>query len=407
MSGSSHLSALPDTLGSLAREGWTAGSIQDTRPRRGAGPPRKGAPPPKGGIVPEEGGRSEGPGGNPSGVPPSGRSPARAEARPAFEEPGPARQRRSIPRSGCLSWHLNTKCDNGRNRRNRPKVKEFKEYLKTTSRLTLELHLFDTHTGKREKFLLPYMHRWTPQYRNKTLAKFYKFNEWWIAQDRPPITLLTLTTYQDSAYAEQHHGSRVSMVEAFEILKRSWDKLRVMLRKRVLCRPFDYLWSIEPHLKRDTGYPHMHVAIIGELTDNEKAEVKRLWSEVYNAGSYEHGAYFSEECLDAKKDISNAGFYLFKYLGKSFCVDPDKMTAGELAFNAVLWEKRYRQWGASQTISGAMKLDTGDVGRYIFLEASLSMEGWTGIIREAPEAVIEYIREEWNQVCSNFLEKPG
>lgn len=396
MSGNSHLSALPDTLGSLAREGRTTGSIQGTRTRRGAGPPRKGAIA-KGGGCPKGWGGLSGP--------PIQAKPVRAEALPVVRS---TRTCDSIARSATPpSWHLNTKCDNGRNRRNRPKVKEFKEYLKATSRLTLELHLFDTHTGKREKFLLPYMHRWTPQYRNKTLAKFYKFNEWWIAQDRPPITLLTLTTYQDSAYAEQHHGSRVSMVEAFEILKRSWDKLRVMLRKRVLCRPFDYLWSIEPHLKRDTGYPHMHVAIIGELTDNEKAEVKRLWSEVYNAGSYEHGAYFSEECLDAKKDISNAGFYLFKYLGKSFCVDPDKMTAGELAFNAVLWEKRYRQWGASQTISGAMKLDTGDVGRYIFLEASLSMEGWTGIIREAPEAVIEYIREEWNQVCSNFLEKPG
>ena len=392
MSGNSHLSALPDTLGSLAREGRTTGSIQDTRPRRGARPPRKGAIAGEGGVVRSTRGELS--------VPPIGRSPTRAEARPVVRS---TRTRDTGARS-APSWHLNTKCDKGRNRRNRPKVKEFKEYLKTTSRLTLELHLFDTHTGKREKVLLPYTHRWTPQYRDKTLAKFYKFNEWWKDQGRPPITLLTLTTYQDSAYAEQHHGSRVSLVEGFEILKRSWDKLRVMLRKRVLCRPFDYLWSIEPHLKRDTGYPHMHVAIIGELTDNQKAEIKRLWSEVYNAGSYEQGAYFSEECLDAKKDISNAGFYLFKYLGKSFCIDPEKMTAGELAFNAVLWEKRYRQWGASQTISGAMKLDTGDVGRYIFLEASLSMEGWTGIIRAVPEAVIEHIREEWNQICSNFFD---
>ena len=82
------------------------------------------------------------------------------------------------------------------------------------------------------------------------------------------------------------------------------------------------------------------------------------------------------------------------------------MTAGELAFNAVLWEKRYRQWGASRTISGAMKLDTGDSARYIFIEASLSREGWTGIIRSAPEAVIEHIREELNQICSNFFDDP-
>jgi hypothetical protein len=272
--------------------------------------------------------------------------------------------------------------------------------------VTIDLHLYDKYTQKTVRVQLPYAHRWHPVYRNRTLAKFYKFNEWWKGAGSPPITLLTLTTYQDTEYAERHHGSRVSLVEGFEILKESWNKLRIMLRNRVLCRPFDYLWSVEPHLSRDTGYPHMHVAIIGELTDTEKAEVKRLWSEVYNAGSYEHGAYFSEECLDAKKDISNAGFYLFKYLGKSFCVDPDKMTPGELAFNAVLWEKRYRQWGASHAISQAMKLDTGDMSRYIFLEASLSMEGWTGIIRAAPEVVIEHIREEWNQVCSNFFDDP-
>ena len=392
MSGNSHLSALPDTLGSLAREGRTTGSIQDTRPRWGACPPHKGAIAGEGGVSRSDRGELS--------VPPSRRSRVCAEAHTAVRSTRP----RDTGVRSTPSWHLKTKCDKGGYRRKGPKVKEFKEYLKATSKLTLELHLFDTHTGKREKVLLPYMHRWTPQYRDRTLAKFYKFNEWWKDQGRPPITLLTLTTYQDSAYAEQHHGSRVSMVEGFEILKRSWDKLRVMLRKRVLCRPFDYLWSIEPHLKRDTGYPHMHVAIIGELTDTEKAEVKRLWSEVYNAGSYEQGAYFSEECLDAKKDISNAGFYLFKYLGKSFCIDPEKMTAGELAFNAVLWEKRYHQWGASQNISGAMRLDTGDSGRYIFLEASLSMEGWTGVIREAPPDVIEHIREEWNQICSNFFD---
>jgi hypothetical protein len=51
-----------------------------------------------------------------------------------------------------------------------------------------------------------------------------------------------------------------------------------------------------------------------------------------------------------------------------------------------------------------MRLDTGDSGRYIFLEASLSMEGWTGVIREAPPDVIEHIREEWNQICSNFFD---
>ncbi len=395
MSGNSHLSALPDTLGSLAREGRTTGSIQDTRPRRGARPPRKGAIAGEGGVVRSTRGELS--------VPPIGRSPTRAEARPVVRS---TRTRDTGARS-APSWHLKTKCYKGGESRNRPKVREFREYLKFTSKVTIDLHLYDKYTQKTVRVQLPYAHRWHPVYRNRTLAKFYKFNEWWKGAGSPPITLLTLTTYQDTEYAKQHHGSRVSLVEGFEILKESWNKLRIMLRNRVLCRPFDYLWSVEPHLSRDTGYPHMHVAIVGELTDTEKAEVKRLWSEVYKAGSYEHGAYFSEECLDAKKDISNAGFYLFKYLGKSFCVDPDKMTPGELAFNAVLWEKRYRQWGASHAISQAMKLDTGDMSRYVFLEASLSMEGWTGVIREVSEDVRDHIREELRQVCSDFFDDPS
>lgn len=273
-------------------------------------------------------------------------------------------------------------------------VRGFTEYLQSTSAMTLDLTLYDMKEMKVVKFHLPYMHRWCQKYRNRTLAKFYKFNSWWEEQGRPPLTLLTLTTYQDSAYAEEHHGSRVSIEEGFEVLKSSWNKLRQMLRNRVIGHSFDYLWSIEPHLKNDSGYPHMHVAIVGELTDEQKEKVKRLWSEVYNAGSYEHGANFADSCLDAKKDIRNAGFYLFKYLGKGFCIDPEKMTPGELRFNAVLWAKGYRQWGASQNVSRAMKLDKAEEGRFRFLEAGVSGEGWEAVCREATEEQKESIRQE-------------
>jgi len=297
-------------------------------------------------------------------------------------------------------WHLKTKCYNRANGTDCPDVAGFKAYLKNTADLTLNLALYDMQEMKKVEYSMPYTHRWHEKYRNRTLAKFYKFNQWWEEEGRPPLTLLTLTTYQDSRYAEDHHGSRVSIKEGFEILKDSWKKLRMMLRNRILCRRFDYLWAMEPHLSRDTGYPHMHVVIVGELTDVEKEAVKRLWCQVYNAGSYDHGANFSDSCLDAKKDIRNAGFYLFKYLGKGFCIDPDQMTPGELRFNAVLWEKGYRQWGASRNISHAMKLDKTDADRFRFLSIGVSMPGYDTVFREATKADKEAIQHEaMDKIC--------
>lgn len=298
------------------------------------------------------------------------------------------------PPQRILSRPLKTNCDNGGKDPNFLNVAGFRDYLDFTGKATIDLTLYDMKEMKVTVLHLPYMTRWCEKYRNRTLAKFYKFNQWWEEQGRPPLTLLTLTTYQDSAYAEKHHGSRVNLQEGFEILKDAWNRLRQMMRNRVLCRAFDYLWAMEPHLKHDSGYPHLHVVIVGELTDEEKEEVKRLWSEVYNAGSREHGANFAESCLDAKKDIRNAGFYLFKYLGKGFCLDPEKMTPGELRFNTVLWEKGYRQWGASRNISKAMRLDKGEDDRFRFLDASVSVEGWQFMFREASEEEKEGIRED-------------
>lgn len=260
--------------------------------------------------------------------------------------------------------------------------------------MSLDLTLYDMQKMETVNLHLPYMHRWHPQYRNRTLAKFYKFNQWWDDQGKPPLTLLTLTTYQDSDYAEENHGSRVDIEEGFEILKASWDKLRLMLRNRILCRPFDYLWSMEPHLKWESGYPHLHVAIAGEFEQEQKEKVQSLWFGKYNAGDYEHGVTFRESCLDAKGDIKNAGFYLFKYLGKGFCLDPAKMTPGELRFNAVLWEKGYRQWGASRNVSRAMRLDKEDTDRFRFLEAGVSVPGWETTFRKASEEDLRDIRNE-------------
>jgi len=297
---------------------------------------------------------------------------------------------------GQSPWHLKTNCYNFDLWRNRRTEQAFREYLDFTSRVTLDLTLFDMQTREQVVLHLPYTHRWHETYRNRTLARFYKFNEWWEEQGRPPLTLLTLTTYQDGDYSREQVGG-YTIEESFRVLKASWDKLRKMLRNRILCRPFDYLWTMEPHLKHESGYPHLHVAIVGELEEWQKDKTKTLWNG-YRAGSYERGAHFEDSCLDAKGDIKNVGFYLFKYLGKGFCLDPDDMSPGELRFNSQLWKHGWRQWGSSAGISRAMKLDREDTDRFRFLEAGLSMKGWQTTFREATEDDLATIYEDLSKM---------
>ncbi len=327
--------------------------------------------------------------GDPGGVP--GEVPGGTPARRGAGVPGSPRTRATSP------WHLKTNCYKLRMSRNSRDIAMFRDYLEFTGKLTIDLTLYDMEKRETVILHLPYTHRWHAKYRNRTLARFYKFNEWWLEQGRPPLTLLTLTTYQDGAHSRDQVGG-YTIEESFEVLKTSWDKLRKMLRNRILCCPFDYLWTMEPH---ETGYPHLHVAIVAEFEDWQKEKTKTLWNG-YRAGSYEHGAHFEDSCLDAKGDIKNAGFYLFKYLGKGFCIDPEQMSPGELRFNAQLWKHGWRQWGASRGISKAMKLDSRDSDRFRFLEAGVSMTGWETTFREATAEQKQAIRDELEQMRHNY-----
>lgn len=121
------------------------------------------------------------------------------------------------------SRHLKTKWDKRDLGRNSRDIAAFREYLELTGKLTLDLTLYDMEKHETVVLHLPYMHRWNPQYRNQTLARFYKFNEWWLEQGRPPLTLLTLTTYQDGEHSREQVGG-YTIEESFEILKTSWEK---------------------------------------------------------------------------------------------------------------------------------------------------------------------------------------
>lgn len=244
------------------------------------------------------------------------------------------------------------------------------EYVETTSKSRLKFEYLDTLSMELVTIDSPYVHRWTEVYRNRVLARFYKLQNWWFESGRPPVTMLTLTTYQGATQtALAARGERVTREDGLRILQTSWRKLRMMMRNRILKRSFDYLYVLEHH---KSGYGHMHVCIFDTLTKEEKERISTLWHEKYNAGSLEYGAVFSKERKEERIDISEdgqpirsrddiefIGFYLIKYMGKSFS-NPAMMTGGELKFSALLWKLKIRQYNTSRHLAQVMKLDVDE-----------------------------------------------
>ena len=245
-------------------------------------------------------------------------------------------------------------------------VSDFKKYIDDTSKMEFHFDFLNKNTLEETSVTVPYVHRWHPVYRDRVLARFYKLQEWWISQEQPPVTMMTLTTYQGPS--ERHSGDTslevkghvVSIDESFKILQSSWRKLYKVLRGRIIGKLFDYVLILENHV---SGYPHMHVLLFCVLEDWQKERVVKLWCDKYQAGSREHGACFSDvhtemrgEPMKTRDDINFIGFYLLKYMGKSF-TEPGEMTKGQLIFSAYLWKRGYRQYTTSRNLSKIMKLD--------------------------------------------------
>lgn len=284
-------------------------------------------------------------------------------------------------------WLLYTKCHGAGNCSNFETIRKFKEYIEFTEDLTLKFELKGISDGELLSVTIPYTHRWKEIYRNRTIARFYKFNDWWVNEGKPPLTMLTLTTYQDTEYAQINRGERVSLEDSFRLLSGSWDNLRKVLHKirKEDGETLEYLRVMEPH---ESGYPHYHIAVKGSFTKEQQNRLNSLWSDKYNAGSYAHGLDISD--VNTKTDLAYAGFYLFKYLGKSFAKSPEEMTPGELLFSSQLWKYKYRQWSASKGIRDAMKLDIDTEKRYDLVSVTMHKEGWQKDITKLKKSNILY-----------------
>lgn len=229
---------------------------------------------------------------------------------------------------------------------------EYVTYLEQIEKACFIISGYDLEENRSATNVGSYIHRWTEVYRKRQLARLYKLDDWW-KENKGPVTMLTLTTYQDGTYSQTMRGEPVSIEESFEILRDGWDKLSKILRKYLPSVP--YIWVVEPH---KTGYPHRHVILFAEVPDDLQEKIRRLWSEKYCAGSMAHGVDFTVRTPD--EDIECIRNYLMKYIAKGFISTGSKFTETpwtkeELVYNAIIWKKKCRIFQPSRALQNVMK----------------------------------------------------
>lgn len=231
------------------------------------------------------------------------------------------------------------------------RVERFKQYLEKTK----DYHFRLTGTNKNGEVvvIVPFIHRWTDIYHKSILAKFYKLDDW--MKDNPGVvTMFTLTIYQgshsrfnDGSYSRKVMGKDLDILDCFKFLKVSRTKFLNVLRNRY--PRINYVWVFEPH---ETGYPHCHLVVFREFSEAEQTDIKWLWSEKYQTGSYDRGIDVTSKSSD--EAIHSIRNYLMKYMTKQFGTGDDAWTEGELLFNAIVWDTGTRMWGASKELTTIM-----------------------------------------------------
>jgi hypothetical protein len=152
--------------------------------------------------------------------------------------------------------------------------------------------------------------------------------------------------------------------EDIEVLKRfkvSWSKFSDNLR----IMGFLYFVIYEPH---ESGMPHMHVLIVGGLTEKEQtnvdagislssdimdAKIKRLehlWHEHYDMGAEGIDFDYSAGWREGIESITN---YMMKYLSKTVISD-FKNDPGLLRFHSLFWDLGVRMFSCSRYLSRVM-----------------------------------------------------
>ena len=250
---------------------------------------------------------------------------------------------------------------------------EFVEYLENCEETGFLLSGYDTKKGKQVRVPGEYLNRWTPGRRMELSKKLNRLEYWFELQEDRPVTMITFTGY--------HTGYSIGNV--FERITCSRRLILKLIHK--YFGNVDYFWVWEPHPGKDTGYPHVHLAIFADVSNhhewwthqhgidwyrgevNLEDKFRELYSKKYVTGSHTYGLDFSQKKGDNKiKSLKN---YLVKYLEKGFLLK--EWSVGTLLFNVHLWAGRYRMYGASKNISAIMKDPEQKCKNVVWLETKI------------------------------------
>ncbi|WP_338093365.1 rolling circle replication-associated protein [Methanorbis furvi] len=273
---------------------------------------------------------------------------------------------------------------------------------------TLNIDGYDTFSCKPVTMELEYVHRFTESYLKGLLWKFSRLEEWY-KEHKTPVYLLSLTT----------SSKNKTIREAFDVLREGWRNLAHVLRKmrQEKGMQIEYIYVYEPH---KSGYPHIHVALFGNLTDDDVERLRRLWSDKYKIGSYEHGLNIS---LPRKhQEIHHVRAYILEYVKKS--IDLSNVTVPHFVFLAVLWSfydksqwswkipywtasgtfapkstggGAFRLWGASRQLTQIMKFDAKEI------DATQNGVQYARFGGQIPEVIVRLSKES----LRNFLSENG
>lgn len=224
-------------------------------------------------------------------------------------------------------------------------VREFVEYLSNTKRIFFKItnrYVFKNGAETVDTRCIPYIHRWSEVYRKSILAKLYQLERALTPEDLSCVTMATLTVSQRG---KDQEDCLYSLIE-------NYKKLMDVLRHRF--GKVDYFYILEPH---KTGYAHMHLVYMKQLTSLDKQWILSTWENRYGAGSYK-GMNFSEPQASADGQypagkISKLRSYVMKYLSKG--LRNEMMSNSELLFNALLKKTGIRLWNCSRRFSRLMK----------------------------------------------------
>jgi len=254
-------------------------------------------------------------------------------------------------------------------------TRDFVIFLHDTERINIEIKGLLEKDDDIDSIRInrPYLHRWTKPYANGRIAKGYALENY--MKDNPsPVTLLTLTGYHDYNKFGKKVNSGKTLVTCYDSIKYGYNCLRMMIRKDHPTA--QWFWAWEPH---ETGYPHMHLAYLGEFTDAEMERYREHWSKKLRIGDREHGLNFE---VSKTAPIDSMRNYLIGYTSKTLAINAADWTPAELVFNAITWKNRYRTFGATRTLSKVMAMPTPEYSHNFYWVA-------TSILGELPGYHIE------------------